>query len=84
MDDAPQFDCDDMKKLAEMSREGSVTHELLEDCDFQPDRFRDLLATHNLKKDLLYLFEMPLTDLPLHINEEHLMGYIKFRVTVAK
>lgn len=80
----PQYTREDMIKLAEMSREGSPLHELLEDCDYDPGRCRGLLEQYNQKRAIEFLFEMPLEDIGLRVNDEETMGYLRYRCTIAK
>jgi hypothetical protein len=39
MGTTPDYTREDMQKLAEMSREGSPAHEMMEDIDYDPGRF---------------------------------------------
>jgi len=80
----PKYTREDMKKLAEMSPETSVAAVFLEDFDYDPKKFKDMLEEHHLSKDVEYMFEMPFEDLPLEINNATYMGYISFRLSVGK
>jgi hypothetical protein len=80
----PDYTRDDMKILAHKSPPTSVAAVFLEDFDYDPKMFRDLLEEHHLDKDVQYLFEMPFEDLPMEINNATYMGYISFRLSVGK
>jgi len=57
---------------------------MMEDVDYDPGRFRELLERYKQKKAIQFLYEMPLEDIGLKVNDEETMGYLKFRCTVAK
>jgi hypothetical protein len=73
-----------MKALEQMSRDGSPAREFMEDCEYDPEKFKDFLLKHKLKKEVHYLFEYPFDDLPLKINDESINGYLMFRFTIGK
>lgn len=80
----PDYTTEDMRTLEKMSREGSPLNALMEDCDYDPIRVRELLEQYHQTKAIQFLFEMPLDDIGLKVNDEETMGYLKFRCTVAK
>lgn len=82
----PKYTRADMKKLAEMSDDASVAAIFLaeEEINYDPKKFRDLLKRHNLTKDINYLYEMPLNEIPLLINKGEVSGYLQFRLAVGK
>jgi len=75
---------EDMKKLEEMSEEGTIPRAFLEDLDYDPDKFKALLQEYGLKNDVYDLYEMPLEDIPLIVNDKTKTGYLMFRATVRK
>lgn len=79
-----EYTSEDMKVLANMSQEGSVPSVYLPELKYDPRKFKQLLVDHHLKKDIHYLFEMPLEDIPLLINKGTVSGYLSFRLRVAK
>lgn len=79
-----EYTREDMEILAKMSREESPAAVFLPDMDYDPDKFRKLLESYHLKKDIYYLYEMPLEDIPLLINKGEVSGYLRFRLHVAK
>jgi len=81
---APAYTREDMRALSEMSEPGTFLRESMEECEYDPAKVRALLESYHLKKDLLYLFDMPLKDLPKHVDDRMIMGYIRFRFTVRK
>lgn len=84
MGTTPDYTREDMQKLAEMSREGSPAHEMMEDVDYDPGRFREFLERYKQKRAIEFLYEMPLEDIGLRVNDEETMGYLRFRCTIAK
>lgn len=79
-----EYTKEDMKILANMSKEGSVARVYLEELDYDPQKFLGLIQEYHLKKDIYYLFEMPLEEIPLLINRGEVSGYLKYRLQVAK
>ena len=73
-----------MKTLADMSAPGSPAAVYLPDMDYDPGRFKALLESYNLKKDVYYLYEAPLKEIPKLINKGHLSGYLKYRLEISK
>lgn len=84
MEPAPVYTKEDMQMLVKMSAEGSIAEAYLPDMDYDPEVFQSLLRAKGLMKDVHYLFEVPLEDVPLIINRGDLSGYLKFRMTVCK
>jgi len=75
---------EDMKVLESMSEDGTFCREFMEDMNYDPQILHDHLDKHNLKKDIHYLFEVPLEEVPLLINRGEISGYLRFRLTVGK
>lgn len=75
---------DDMRKLRDMSVEGSPARVFTEEAGFSPSSFRSILESYGLKKDVHYLFELPLEEVGLLINKGEVSGYLKFRCEVGK
>jgi hypothetical protein len=80
----PRYSKADMKILAEMSVEGSVAATFLPEMNYSPLRFRELLEQYNLSKDIEYLYEMPLREVPKLINQGEVSGYLSFRLKVRR
>lgn len=78
------YTTDDMQTLQEMSSPGSPAEVYLPDLDFDPIRFKELLESYGLKKDVELLYELPLTKIGLLINQGNVSGYLKFRLKVGK
>ncbi len=81
---APIYTKTDMKKLAEMSKEHSPAKIFLEEVNYDPKKFKDILEEYSLNRDILYLYETPIEEIPLLINKGEISGYLKFRLTVGK
>ena len=81
---APQYTKEDMVKLAEMSEDTSPAAVYLPDMDYDPTKFKNLLISYGLKKDVHYLFEVDAEELPLLMNTSAANGYLQFRCTVSK
>ena len=79
-----EYTAEDMKTLAGMSHPTSPAAVFLPQMAYDPCKFMDLLTSYHLKKDIHYLFEMPLEDIPLLINRGEVSGYLKFRMQIAK
>jgi len=75
---------DDMRVLHEISKEGSIIRDQLEELDFDPVLFREMLFSYKLNKEIHYLFELPFEELALHIHKIDASGYIDFRFRVGK
>lgn len=82
--DSPTYTKEDMKLLASYSEENSITKVLLKDYDYDPGLFKKILKVNGLKSDLHYLYEVPLSEVPLFITKGHLSGILKFRLKVGK
>lgn len=81
---SPKYTKDDMKKLAEMSEEASVAKVFLEELNYDPKKFKELLQRHGLTKDIHVLYEIPLIEVPLLINKGEVCGYLQYRMAVGK
>lgn len=81
---APKYTKDDMRKLAEMSEEGTVPAVFLEELGYDPKKFKELLSRHHLTKDIHYLYEVPLIEIPLLINKGEVCGYLQWRLAIGK
>lgn len=81
---APVYTKEDMKVLADMSRDGSPAKEFLIDIDYDPKKFRKTLKSYHLTKDIEYLFQIPREKVPLLINKGEISGYLRFRFNVGK
>lgn len=79
-----EYTKNDMKILAQMSREGSVAKIYLEELDYDPLEFLKILQKYNLKKDIYYLFELPIEETPLLVNRGDVSGYLQYRLRIAK
>jgi hypothetical protein len=75
---------EDMRTLHEMSAEGSPARIYTAETNFSPISFRKVLESYGLKKDIQYLFELPLNQVGLLINKGEVSGYLRFRLAVAK
>jgi len=75
---------EDMRKLNELSVEGSPAKVYTEEANFSPKSFLNILQSYGLKKDIHYLFELPFNEVGLLINKGEVSGYLKFRLYVGK
>lgn len=75
---------EDMKTLAEMSLPTSPPAVFLPGMDYDPDKFLELMKSYHLTKEIHYLFEVPLEDVPLLINKGEVSGYLRYRLSIAK
>lgn len=74
------YTTDDMKELAACS--SSELAALLDDMDYDPEQFEQMMR--GLPKDHHFLYETPLEDLPEHIDNPRIVGYLNFRMKVGK
>jgi hypothetical protein len=74
----------DMQTLHDMSVFGSPAQVYTEETNYSPSSFKKVLESYGLKKDIHYLFELPLSDVGLLINKGEVSGYLKFRLHVGK
>lgn len=79
-----RYSKDDMKALHDMSVFGSPAQVFTEEVKFSPKEFRLKLESYGLKKDIHYLYELPLSEVGLLINKGEVSGYLKFRLHVGK
>ena len=84
MSKAPHYTKEDMKTLWKMSEEGSPVKEYMGECKYDPKLFQKFLFSYHLKKDIYYLFEAPLEEVPLLINKGEISGYLRFRLSIGK
>ena len=82
--EAPKYTKKDMMTLEQMSSTSSVLKFLLKKVGYDPKEFSKLLLERRLKKEHQFLFEMPLDDLMLNLNDSTKSGYISFRVSIGK
>lgn len=75
---------EDMRVLQQLSVSGSIPNTYLPELGFSPESFKSLLESYGLKKDVHYLFEMPLREVGKLINQGNLSGYLRFRLQVGK
>ena len=73
---------DDMKQLHTMCNSGSVFESELVDMNFDPDKFKEFIRP--LKQHFLYLYQMPLDQLPMEMDNKSVMGLINFRFSISK
>lgn len=74
------YTTEDMKELAACS--SSELASLLEDIDYNPEEFEQMMR--GLPKDHKFLFDTPMEDLPEHIDNPRLMGFLNFRMKAGK
>lgn len=74
----------DMKVLYEISVEGSPARVFIKEAGFDPKKFLGILQKFNLRKDINFLYHLPLKDVPLLLNKGEISGYLKFRLHVNK
>lgn len=79
-----RYTTDDMKVLHKLSEAGSIPEAYLPELKYSPTKFKALLESYGLKRDVHYLFEMPLREVGLLINRGELSGYLRFRLQVKK
>ena len=75
---------EDMQTLQKMSAPTSPAAVYLPELNYKPKAFKELLESYGLKKDVHYLFELPLNQVGLLINQGNISGYLKFRLNVGK
>jgi hypothetical protein len=74
---------DDIKKLSTMVNKDSVLESELVDMNFDPDRFK-VYMKKNVPKEYHILFETPLEDIAMMLDERNIQGLINFRFAVGK
>lgn len=73
---------EELKKLHTMCNEGSVFESTLIDIDFDPVKFKEFIRP--LKQHFQYLYQMPLDELPLEMDNKSVTGLINFRFSIGK
>jgi hypothetical protein len=81
---SPRYTEEDMRTLAKVSNPGSIPAAFLPGMGYSPKMFKEFLESNGLKKDVHYLFEIPIGEVPPLIVQEPLEGYLKFRMIVRK
>lgn len=82
--DTPKYTKKDMKRFAEMCEESSPMLMILEEVDHDPIKLRDKLEEYGLHKDIKYIFETPLDEIPLLLDKKEIAGYMSFRLDIGK
>lgn len=80
----PKYTINDMKILENLSETSSVLKHILKKYNYSPLKFKKFLKDHKLKKELYYLFEMPIEEIPLKLKHSEMSGYLTFRMTIGK
>lgn len=75
---------EDMHALYDISKEGSIVRDQLEELNYDPVLFREMLLSYGLNKEVYYLFELPFEELALHIHKGDASGYIDFRLRIRR
>jgi len=79
-----EYTKDDMRELARLSPDGTVTKEFLPDMDYDPQQLYDFFVKHKQHQAIKYLFEEKLDDLLLVVNDPLLQGISSFRWQIGK
>lgn len=74
------YTTEDMRALAECS--SAELAALLEELEYDPEAFEEMLK--GIPKDHRILYEIPLEDLIMDLDNQRIMGYINFRMKVGK
>jgi len=80
----PHYTKDDMRRLAQISVEGSIPNAYLPEFDYDSDKFKEFLNSRGLEDDARFLFDMEFEDIVPLIDDESKIGYLKFRMEVGK
>lgn len=76
------FTRDDLKNLHTMCNMGSALETVLEDIDYDPVKFKQYIR--RLPTHFKYLYQMPLSELPLEMDNKSVQGLINFRFSISK
>jgi hypothetical protein len=77
-----EYTRDDLLKLKTMVAPGSSLEIELEDMDYDPVKFEQYVQ--RVPKQHKFLFDIPLEELPLKINDHGIQGLLNFRFSVGK
>lgn len=77
-----QYTREDLKRLHERSNESSPVRIFLPDLDFDPDKFEAWMK--QMPKAHHYIYNVELDDLPTHISNPTIQGYIQWRFDICK
>jgi hypothetical protein len=80
-----QFTHKDYKKLFDIAKSSSLRI-LLHEARYRDKRIQREIGSPSYDKFKLELLKCPLEELPLHVNEDTIMGQdiVKWRLTIAK
>jgi hypothetical protein len=84
IDKPPSYTKLDMKKLEKISDTSSVLKHILKKYNYDPKKFKTFLEERKLKKELEYLYEIPLSEIPLRLSQTSMSGYLTFRMSIGK
>ena len=73
---------EDLLKLRDFLAPGNVVMYILEGCDFDPQVLSKSMCA--LTKEWTFVFETPLNELPLTMNNPAFEGWRKWRLTIGK
>lgn len=74
----------DMHILHGLSKEGTIVRDQLEELEYDPVKFRKVLESYGLKKEIYFLFELPFEEVALYIHKGEVSGYLDFRLRIRK
>ena len=77
-----EYTRDDLLKLKTMVAPGSALDTELEDMDYDPAKFEEYVQ--NLPKQHKFLYDIPLEELPMRINDRSIQGLLNWRFSVGK
>jgi hypothetical protein len=77
-----EYTKEDLLKLRAMSPSGSVFETELEDMEYDPIKFKEFIK--RLPKHFNFLYNIPLGELPLKINDTGIQGLLMWRFSIRK
>lgn len=73
---------EELEKLSDFIREGSPIGDILVTCEYDPERFYGIIK--RLKKESVFVYETPLSELPLTMSDPRYEGWRKWRFSIGK
>jgi hypothetical protein len=80
--EAIKYTREDLLRLREFLAPGSIVLVILEGCDYDPEELSVSLCP--LKKEWEFIYETPLNELPLTMNDPRFEGWRRWRLSIGK
>lgn len=73
---------EDLQKLMDNSREGTIVYEHLAEIDCDPENFKEFMR--DFPKEYALIYHTPLKEIPTMINDPFGQGFVQWRWRIKK